>query len=246
MDHFVTIMTFNHPMELAVLRTRLEANGIECFVIDELTTQVNPFYSNAIGGVKLQVKERDVQKSVEILKDGGYLNDEDLPRQRNPNKFEAATSRLPLLKSLRPELRLIMIVASIALVLIGTIYFATLPTTFERLTKQSWCVDQITYRGQTYMATTNKSIQISGIGFCQESVDMRTNGTIILPGFNSRAPWGKWTLVDNAIEISQIDTFNFVYNGRYDIDVSADKLILKSKETTLYCHPEKIQVNLPF
>lgn len=246
MDHFVTIMTFNHPMELAVLRTRLEANGIECFIKDELTTQVTPFYSSAIGGVKLQVKESDVQKSIEILKEGGYINDEDLQRQKKPNKFETATSCIPLLKYLRLELRLMIIVASTAIILIGIIYFATLPTTFERLTKQSWCVDQITYKGQTYTATTDKSIQLSDVEFCQESIDMRTNGTIILPGFNSRASWGRWVLVDNAIEISQIDTFDFVYNGRYNIDVSADKLILKSKETTLYCHPQKIHVNLPF
>jgi type III secretory pathway lipoprotein EscJ len=66
-------MTFTYPMELAVLRTRLEADGIECLVLDELTVQANPLYSNAVGGVKLQVRESDIQKAVEILKDGGYI-----------------------------------------------------------------------------------------------------------------------------------------------------------------------------
>ena len=246
MDNFVTIMTFTHPTELAVLRTRLEADGIECLVLDELTAQVNPFYSNAIGGVKLQVKESDVPKTIEILKEGGYIKDEDLQPSKSFTKLDNATSRLPLLKNFRLELRLLIIVAVGVLVLTGIIYFATLPSTFERLTKQSWCVDQVTYNGKIFATNTVEQIQITGMGFCQESIYMRTNGTIILPGFNSHAAWGWWTLNDNSLQISQADTFDFVYNGLYDIDFSGSRLILKSNQTTLYCHPQNIHVNLPF
>ncbi len=63
-----------HPSELAVLRARLENDEIECRVLNELTVQVNPFYSNAIGGVQLQVKESDFQRATQILKDGRYIN----------------------------------------------------------------------------------------------------------------------------------------------------------------------------
>lgn len=75
---------------------------------------------------------------------------------------------------------------------------------------------------------------------------MRTNGTIIFPGFDSHAIWGKWTIDDNLLEISQIDTFDFAYNGRYEMDFSGNDLILKSKQTTLYCHTQNVQVNSPF
>lgn len=64
----VTIATYTFPHEMAVSRSRLEASGIECFVQDELTAQVNNFYSNAIGGVKLQVKEEDAEAAVQLLK----------------------------------------------------------------------------------------------------------------------------------------------------------------------------------
>src|SRR4051812_2015968 len=47
MSDLVTIKTFSYSTELAVIRARLESEGIECFVKDELTAQVNPFYSNA-------------------------------------------------------------------------------------------------------------------------------------------------------------------------------------------------------
>ncbi|MEY3420987.1 MAG: hypothetical protein RIR48_1276, partial [Bacteroidota bacterium] len=47
---------------------------------------------------------------------------------------------------------------------------------------------------------------------------------------------------DNSLQIFQTDTFGFVYNGLYEIDFSGSRLILKSERTTLYCHPENIQV----
>ncbi len=36
LDNFITIITFSHPVEFAVLQTRLEAEGIECRILDEL------------------------------------------------------------------------------------------------------------------------------------------------------------------------------------------------------------------
>ena len=66
MKDLVTLATFTYPTDLAIFRSRLESEGIECFVQDELTIQTHNLYSNAIGGVKLQVKESDAQKALEI------------------------------------------------------------------------------------------------------------------------------------------------------------------------------------
>jgi len=94
MDNFVTIMTFTYPSELAVLRAKLEDNEIECRVLNELTVQVNPFYSNAIGGVKLQVKESEWLRASVILKNGGYIKDENLVPSKNQDELYDATSGL--------------------------------------------------------------------------------------------------------------------------------------------------------
>lgn len=75
-EKFITVLTVTFPYEIAVIRGRLEAEGISCFVKDELTVQVNPFYSNAIGGVKLQVLERDLNQAIEILKKMEYIKEE--------------------------------------------------------------------------------------------------------------------------------------------------------------------------
>ncbi len=45
------------PSELAVVKSKLESEGIECKVLDEHTVQVYNFLSQAIGGVRLQVAE---------------------------------------------------------------------------------------------------------------------------------------------------------------------------------------------
>ena len=80
-EKFVTVMTFTFAHEAGIIQGRLEAEGITCFVKDELTAQVLPFYSNAIGGVKLQVLESDVEQAIEILKETNetnYIIEEDL------------------------------------------------------------------------------------------------------------------------------------------------------------------------
>jgi len=121
-DNLITVMTFSYPHELAIIRARLESEGIECFVQDELTTQINPFYSNAIGGVKLQVKESDVPIAIEILKDGGFFIEDNSPESKFVTNLDKYTSRLPFLKRVRLEIRLIVIFV-ILTGLIATIVF---------------------------------------------------------------------------------------------------------------------------
>lgn len=75
-ETFITVLTVTYAHEVAIVRGRLESEGITCFVKDELTVQVIPFYSNAIGGVKLQVLSKDFSRAIEILKETGYIEEE--------------------------------------------------------------------------------------------------------------------------------------------------------------------------
>lgn len=72
MEQFVTIYTFNYPHEAYVIKGRLESEGIVVLLKDEKTVQAYNFLSNAVGGVKLQVREGDVEEAIEILKEAGY------------------------------------------------------------------------------------------------------------------------------------------------------------------------------
>lgn len=68
----VTIAVFTLAFHAQLLKGRLEADGIESYVQDEHTVSANPVFNNALGGVKLQVKEEDVPLAVNLLRYSGY------------------------------------------------------------------------------------------------------------------------------------------------------------------------------
>ena len=76
-----TIATFSKPEEAHLFRMRLEAAGIPAFVQDEYIVQMDWLYSNAIGGVRVQIADEDVQAAREFLAadaDEVHVADEDM------------------------------------------------------------------------------------------------------------------------------------------------------------------------
>src|SRR5437868_15471041 len=59
----VTVATFLSPPEAHLLRERLEAEGIEAFVDDEIST--NTFALNFTGGTKVDVDRKDLTRARE-------------------------------------------------------------------------------------------------------------------------------------------------------------------------------------
>ena len=68
-EQLVILRTFMYPTEAYPLISKLESEGIMCFLDGENTITVHPFLSNAIGGAKLKIKESDVQRALKIIKD---------------------------------------------------------------------------------------------------------------------------------------------------------------------------------
>ena len=68
-DGFVTIATYPEPLEANLIRSKLLSEEIECILLDENIISVQPFYSNAIGGIKLQVHEDDAERAMQIIED---------------------------------------------------------------------------------------------------------------------------------------------------------------------------------
>ncbi|MCK9305245.1 MAG: DUF2007 domain-containing protein [Bacteroidales bacterium] len=73
MDNWKTIISFTYPHEAHMAKGYLESEGIETLIQDEMTVQVNNFYSNAIGGVKILIRDKDYEEALKILKKGGYI-----------------------------------------------------------------------------------------------------------------------------------------------------------------------------
>ncbi len=65
---FVTIAKYQYSSEAQIAKGRLEADGIDVFLADNLTIDTDPLVSNAIGGVKLKVNFKDEWKARDILK----------------------------------------------------------------------------------------------------------------------------------------------------------------------------------
>ncbi len=74
MDNWKILITFIYPHEAHMAKGYLDSEGINSMVHDDLTAQVNNFYSNAIGGVKVLVNDADYDRGIDVLKKGGYIN----------------------------------------------------------------------------------------------------------------------------------------------------------------------------
>ncbi|WP_035668970.1 hypothetical protein [Flavobacterium sp. 83] len=67
MEDFQTIAIFNYSHEIVVLKHILDQEEIPYFFENEITLAVVPFYSNALGGIKLKVHFNDFEKVQQIL-----------------------------------------------------------------------------------------------------------------------------------------------------------------------------------
>lgn len=63
----VTIASYSMPYEAHIAKSRLDSEGIPAFMADEHTINMQWLYSNALGGVKLQVPEPYAEAAIEIL-----------------------------------------------------------------------------------------------------------------------------------------------------------------------------------
>ncbi len=63
----VTIATFDFVTDAEIARGRLLAEGIRSELVDQHLVQTDWLYSIAVGGIKLQVAEADVEQALSVL-----------------------------------------------------------------------------------------------------------------------------------------------------------------------------------
>ncbi|MGJ8639991.1 MAG: DUF2007 domain-containing protein [Opitutaceae bacterium] len=61
------IATYSKPEEAHLAASLLRGNGIEAYIRDEHMVNMHWLYSNAIGGVKLEIAEEDYADAQEVL-----------------------------------------------------------------------------------------------------------------------------------------------------------------------------------
>ncbi len=92
MDNWKIVITFTFPHEAHIVEGFLNSHGIETFLKDEMTVQANIAYSNAVGGVKILVKDSDYEQSIKLLKERGYITDENTPIEIEKEVFQVEYS----------------------------------------------------------------------------------------------------------------------------------------------------------
>jgi len=250
MKDLVTIATFTYPYEVAIVKERLIAEGIECVVQDELTVQVNNFYSNAIGGIKLQVGAQDADRALQILKETGTVIDSTDTPSAFWSRVDRATKRLPYLNRLPAVLRGIILLAVTLTAIIVTWYILTRPGTYDRLTQSTWCFGYLTYEGKDYFPkTTDPGVTFVYMGEspCEESLRFDRRGGFILPGFQSRAVRGHWYIKEDDVILWDSDTLQHVFDGRFRVSFDGRMLTLSSDRSVIHCYSDQhIFYSFPF
>lgn len=84
----VTVKIFNYPNDYYMAKAFLESAEISCFAQDEFISQVNPLYTNAVGGIKMQVMEEQAEDAVKLLIEGGFAKPEDYEIPESMRRIE--------------------------------------------------------------------------------------------------------------------------------------------------------------
>jgi len=118
MKNWTTLISFTYPHEAHLVKGKLESEGIEVLLKDELTAQVNNIYSAAIGGVKLIVQDIDYDKAYQILVDTGNIKESKTEPNKFLIRFDDLTSNLPFIGKSLLVVRLLVFVALAIVMLI--------------------------------------------------------------------------------------------------------------------------------
>jgi hypothetical protein len=73
-DELIVVRRFRDLIEAELAKGKLISAGVDCFLADENTVRMDWLWSNAIGGLRLVVKEEDVEAARTLL-------DEPIPDQ---------------------------------------------------------------------------------------------------------------------------------------------------------------------
>lgn len=230
MSVYITVATFTLPSELAVAKTKLESEGIESRVLNELTIQSHNFLSNAIGGVQLQVLESDFKLAYSILAEGGFIQMETPKKSIIQKKLESPIAQKRVKYAL-----VVFVTLSILIVIIG-ISTTSRPIISEVLVSDEWCLEYVIANELKYHPKTlAPGISFSYAYRCNEFLRFTKDGNIEIPGFGTRALKGKWQVLNDQIVLSQMDTTNSIFEGTYSYELYASKLFLYSDYLEFVC-----------
>lgn len=67
-DPWVTLARISHPQQAEMIRMKLESEGIKCLLLDQNSARVTPRASSLSGGMRLQVRQTQMNQAKHVLR----------------------------------------------------------------------------------------------------------------------------------------------------------------------------------
>lgn len=67
-SNLIKLIAFDNAIDANLLKLSLENEGIDTYIFDENTVTIDPLISIAIGGIKVMVKESDLELARKVVK----------------------------------------------------------------------------------------------------------------------------------------------------------------------------------
>jgi hypothetical protein len=236
MAEFITIANYSPgDIHVVLLKKKLEEAGILCVLKNE-----NAAYKEGGGTCELQIMDTDYEIAKTILVELGYYKKDQIQQQQQAasffDKFNSATVKIPLLKTLSIEMRLLVSAILIFGIISTLLFFILQPGTTEILEKNTWCIDRLVYKGQEVPVNSTGIILVM-TNRCKEIVTFSKDGHILLPGINSIPTKGDWLEYNNQLTISAVKDHAEIYEGDYQLEkTGTTTIMLRSATTTIYLH----------
>ncbi|MFI5204532.1 MAG: DUF2007 domain-containing protein [Flavobacteriales bacterium] len=235
MNPLKIIIRFTYSHEVPVAKALLEAEDIECVIQDEVTIGAHPFYSNAIGGIKLLVHENDVELATQILTEGGFIKPESKKEHHLITWFTTKTSGLPWIGKKTPEIRFVFLLGLISLLIILPVFLLTRPSSYQLLTKKTWCLDHIIHQGNFYFPHSDEIVTHPD-NSCDEWIMFDEDGSVSIPGFSCYRFTGRYVYDRKRLVITKTDEYGYVFENTYKLIIDESSLVLKSGKTSIHCY----------
>lgn len=65
----ITFRTFDNSINAHLVKSSLESEGIECYLFDENINTLNPLYNVTVGGIKLKIRNVDIESAEKVISD---------------------------------------------------------------------------------------------------------------------------------------------------------------------------------
>jgi len=239
MEDWITIISVGLPLDAQLIKAQLDLHEIEAEILDEMTTDIAPFYSQAMGGIRIQVQKKNFQAATELLHHLGHLKNE--TRKINPffTAFITFSEKIPLLNKLRIELRLLLIITAILAIFIVPIVLLNQPKLVDKISGKNWCVTEVYYQNNEILVDdTYGGLYLNN---CNTSLEFDINGSVNMSIYKGLTPPISWGETDDGLFLI-VNKNNPrwpgkpYFEGEYRIKIEGKRLELWSKTIYIVCY----------